>query len=74
MVAIITLLFYPIAKAAKWAAGKILWRNSTNIVVKELTQNLVFLLVLMIGVFSALEILNLEKTVTSLLAGAGWWV
>lgn len=71
-VALITLLmFYPIAKVAKWGAGKILWRKSDNIVVKELCKNLVFLIVLMIGVFSALEILNLEKTVASLLAGAG---
>jgi small conductance mechanosensitive channel len=72
VVAIITLLlFYPFAKFAKWLAGKIVKRTSDNVAVRSLFQNIVFLIVLMIGVFSALEILNLDKTVTSLLAGAG---
>lgn len=71
-VALITLLlFYPFAKIAKFLAGKIFFRKSDNVAVKELFKNLVFLVVLMIGVFSALEILHLEKTVASLLAGAG---
>lgn len=72
VVAIITLLlFYPLAKAAKWVTGKIFWRKTDNVAVKELFKSFVFMIVLMIGVVSALEILNLEKTVTSLLAGAG---
>lgn len=71
-VALITLLlFYPFAKIAKYLAGKIFWRKSDNVAVKELFKNFVFMIVLMVGVFSALEILNLEKTVASLLAGAG---
>ncbi len=71
MALITLLLFYPFARCAKWGAGKIFFRKTDNLAVKELFKNFVFLLVLMIGVFSALEILNLEKTVTSLLAGAG---
>jgi len=71
-VAIITLLmFYPLAKLAKWLAGKIYRERSDNQVVRALVQNIVFLVVLFIGIFSALEILKLEKTVASLLAGAG---
>lgn len=71
-VAIITLmLFYPIAKGAKFLAGKIYRKNNDNLAVHGLFTSLVFLIVFLIGVFSALEILNLEKTVTSLLAGAG---
>lgn len=71
-VAIITLLlFYPIAKAAKWVAGKFYRETTDNIVLRALVMNVVYLIVLFIGVFSALEILKLEKTVASLLAGAG---
>ncbi len=71
-VALITLLlFYPFAKIARWVAGKIYRQKSDNILIHWLVINLVFLVVLMIGVFSALEILKLEKTVASLLAGAG---
>lgn len=65
------ILFYPFAKLAKWLAGKIVRKTSDNLVVRALFQNIVFLIVLLIGVFSALEILKLEKTVASLLAGAG---
>lgn len=70
--AIITLLlFYPFALLAKWIAGKIIKKTSDNYAIHNLFKNIVFLIVLLIGVFSALEILKLEKTVTSLLAGAG---
>ena len=70
--AVITLLlFYPFALLAKWIAGKIIKKTSDNYAIHTLFKNIVFLIVLLIGVFSALEILKLEKTVTSLLAGAG---
>ncbi len=72
VVAIITLLlFYPIAKGAKFLASKIYRKNNDNLAVHGLFTSLVFLVVFFIGLFSALEILNLEKTVASLLAGAG---
>lgn len=72
VVALITLLmFYPFAKLAKWLAGKLYRKNAHNVALHGLVLNFVFLIVFFIGLFSALEILNLEKTVTSLLAGAG---
>ncbi len=72
IVAIITLLlFYPFAKFAKFLTGKAYRKTAHNVAIHALAKNLVFLMVFFIGLFSALEILNLEKTVTSLLAGAG---
>ncbi|MGB0929608.1 MAG: mechanosensitive ion channel family protein [Chitinophagales bacterium] len=72
VVAIIVLVgFYFLAKIARNVVGRILSRISNNISVTKLIGTIVFLGVCIAGTFVALGILNLDKTVTSLLAGAG---
>lgn len=72
VVAIIVLTaFYFLAKVARNIVGRVLNRISNNISVTKLIGTIVFLIVCIAGTFVALGILNLDKTVTSLLAGAG---
>jgi small conductance mechanosensitive channel len=46
-------------------------RFSENIAVNKLVESLIRILFLLLGIFVALGIMNLDKTVTSLLAGVG---
>lgn len=70
--AIVTLLFfYFLARACKRLADKVLKKISKNQAVDDILEKIIFITVIAIGVFLALGILNLDKTVTSLLAGAG---
>jgi len=46
-------------------------RGLKNEAIEHLLANIVFIIVLLTGLFIALGLLNLDKTVTSLLAGAG---
>ena len=72
MIAIVVIVgFYLLAKLAKRVATNVFPRISHNRAVNNLLENIVFLIVVLIGIFTALGILNLDKTVTSLLAGAG---
>ncbi len=63
--------FYFIAKGIRSLIHKVLskWVDNKNLT--ELAGQVVFVLILLIGIFFALGVLNLDKTVTSLLAGAG---
>ncbi len=72
VVAIIVLIgFYFLARVARNVTGRVLNRLSNNISVTKLIATIIFLVVCIAGTFVALGILNLDKTVTSLLAGAG---
>lgn len=72
IVAILVLIvFYLLAKFAQKAVQKILMRVTFSKSVQNLISSVTYLGVLLIGLFIALGILNLDKTVTSLLAGAG---
>jgi small-conductance mechanosensitive channel len=68
---IVLLVFYFLAKGAKSLIKKTLskWVDNRNLL--DLTAQIVFTVIILIGVFFALGVLNLDKTVTSLLAGAG---
>ena len=68
---IVLTVFYFIAKGVKSLIHKVLsrWVDNKNLI--ELAGQVVFVVILLVGVFFALGILNLDKTVTSLLAGAG---
>jgi len=68
---IVFILFIFIAKLAKSILGRLLPRLTKNITVINLLKTVGSFLILVIGLFVALEIMNLEKTVTSILAGAG---
>ncbi|MCB9092057.1 MAG: mechanosensitive ion channel family protein [Halobacteriovoraceae bacterium] len=68
---IIFIIFYASAKTIKSTLEKILNRFSENRAVNRLIGTGVYLLLSGIGLFISLGILQLDKAVTSLLAGAG---
>jgi small conductance mechanosensitive channel len=68
---LVMVAFVFIAKVAGNILRRVLNRTSDNPTVTRLIENFVRLLILFFGLFTALGILNLEKTVASLLAGAG---
>jgi len=67
----IFVIFYIAAKLIKKLTTKLLLRISDNKAVNNLLQTIVYIIILAVGIFTCLEVLNLEKAVTSLLAGAG---
>lgn len=72
VVAIIVLTgFYLAARLIRNIVGRVLGRVSHNISINKLLSTIAFLIICIAGTFVALGILNLDKTVTSLLAGAG---
>lgn len=68
---LVMILFYFIARIARFASKKILDKLSDKSAINNLFAAMVNLFVLAIGLIIALNLLHLEKTVTSLLAGAG---
>lgn len=72
VVAVVVLfLFYLFARLAKRVAQTLLKRITGHESVKKLAASSIYLVVISVGVFVSLGILHLDKTVTSLLAGAG---
>lgn len=73
MVAVlIVVAFVFIARFAKWGIKKAFKKgNNLNSNLLTIASNVGYFFVLLLGVFVALSVLNLDKTVTSLLAGAG---
>ena len=65
------LLFWLIARAIRKVVQKTFDRYSGNKVLQHLFTTVVYYMVLGLGLFVVLGILNLDKTVTSLLAGVG---
>lgn len=68
---VVVILFALLARLARWAIHKIFAKNTNNISVVRLFGTISYIAVITAGLFIALGVLNLEKTVTSLLAGAG---
>lgn len=68
---LVLLLFWGLAKLVRRIVERLLRSVSSNRSVNRLLSTASYLVVIAIGLFAALGILNLEKTVTSLLAGAG---
>lgn len=67
----ILLLFFGISALLKRASHKVFFQLTKSSVLTNLLDAILRFFVVLVGVFIALEILNLEKTVTSILAGAG---
>ena len=65
------ILFVLLAKIARKIFLRIMRKIITNRELNALLAKTVYVIIIIIGAFVALSILNLEKTVTSLLAGAG---
>tara|TARA_B100001109_G_scaffold255864_1_gene261792 strand:+ start:2388 stop:3284 length:897 start_codon:yes stop_codon:yes gene_type:complete len=68
---LILVVFYFVAKAVRNLVGKMLSRVSNNKSLNNLIENIIYIIVIIVGCFIALDVLELEKTVTSLLAGVG---
>lgn len=72
VVAIVVVIgFYLLSRIVKSAVMRLLNRVSENRTVVKMIANFAYVGILIAGTFVALGILNLDKTVTSLLAGAG---
>lgn len=68
---ILIILFYLLARISKKGIYKLIGKTSHNTVIQILAANFTFYLVFSIGLFIVLTVLDLQKTVTSLLAGLG---
>lgn len=68
---LVLIAFYVISSIIKKYSGKLLHKVTNNKTIVGLAQTVLGVLILGAGVFIALGILNLDGTVTSLLAGAG---
>lgn len=68
---VIILVFTFISRYARKIIARIMAKISHNIALGVLVSTLTRIAILSVGLFSALSVLGLDKTVTSLLAGAG---
>lgn len=68
---VVLILFVIIGKLVRKAIGKLLEKTTKNRTIINLLETVVGVLVVGIGIVFALQILKLEDTVTSILAGAG---
>lgn len=71
LAAIALFLFWMLARLIKKGLESLLLKFTHNHVITNLFSTIGYIAVLLMGVFIALGILDLQKTVTSLLAGAG---
>lgn len=68
---VILIIFWILARLFRKSIRKILRPASTTIQIDRLIATVVYIVVLLSGVFIALGVLGMQKTVTSFLAGAG---
>ncbi|AFL79562.1 small-conductance mechanosensitive channel [Aequorivita sublithincola DSM 14238] len=68
---LVLVVFYFIAKGLKKLSHKVLFRKMSDESIKQVLSKLVYAIVLLIGFFIALGVMQLDKVLTSVLAGAG---
>ena len=68
---LITVIFYYAAKIISNFILKLLKKKMDNISVRRIIKKMVFAIIFLIGFFIALSVLELDKALTSILAGAG---
>lgn len=71
LAALVVVLFWLLARLIRLLADRIMLRFFQSSTLQRLISHVLYITVILIGAFSALSILHLDKTVTSLLAGAG---
>lgn len=71
MAIIVMLLFYFLAKAIRNLSKKYLLNKISQISIQTIIAKTIFLTIILIGFFIALGVLELDKVLTSILAGAG---
>ena len=68
---VLFILFLTLARITKRLFAKVIRRATHDLAIQSLFTQLVYYIVLGVGLFIILEVLNLDKAVTSLLAGVG---
>lgn len=68
---LVMVIFYFIAKAIKKLSYRVLFKKMEAESIKRILSKLIYGVVLLIGFFVALGVLQLDKVLTSILAGAG---
>jgi small conductance mechanosensitive channel len=71
LAALIVVFFWLLARAVRGLANRIILRFFESSTLQRLIVGALYITVVLIGAFTALSVLHLDKTVTSLLAGAG---
>ncbi|MCG2430285.1 mechanosensitive ion channel family protein [Aequorivita xiaoshiensis] len=68
---LVMVVFYFIAKGVKKFAHNVLFKKMSDESIKQVLSKSIYAIVLIIGFFIALSVLQLDKMLTSILAGAG---
>ena len=71
LAALTMLLFYFIARGVRSLLKRYLLRNISQISIQDIISKTVFVTIILIGFFVALSVMDLDKMLTSILAGAG---
>lgn len=71
LAALIVVLFWLLARLLRFLVGRVLQRMVPSDTLQRLITGALYITVVLVGAFVALSVLHLDKTVTSLLAGAG---
>ncbi|MEH6679400.1 MAG: mechanosensitive ion channel domain-containing protein [Sediminicola sp.] len=67
----IMVLFYFLARGAARFFRKVLLQKVSQVSIREMMAKMIFIVIILIGFFIALGVLELDKVLTSILAGAG---
>lgn len=68
---LVMIVFYLIARGLKKLSHKILFKKIGDESIKQVLSKLIYAIVLLVGFFIALGVMQLDKVLTSVLAGAG---
>ena len=68
---LVLILFFLTAKGVKKLSRKLIDKISSNVALNKLVATVLYVLVVGIGIFTALSVLQLDRALTSLLTGAG---
>lgn len=71
MAILVMVLFYFIARGVRRLLHKLFLHKISQVSIQEIIGRVVFLVIILIGFFVALGVLELDKVLTSILAGAG---
>ena len=68
---LVMVIFYFVAKGLKKFSYKVLFKRMHQVSIKQILSKLIYSSVILIGFFIALGVMQLDKVLTSVLAGAG---
>ncbi|WP_368389745.1 mechanosensitive ion channel family protein [Maribacter sp. 1_MG-2023] len=71
MAVLVMFLFYFLARGIRKLLKRTILRKISQVSIQEIIAKVVFVVIILIGFFIALGVLDLDKVLTSILAGAG---